>query len=335
MLYKANSQAAFGETMVGDVVTAEGVYSPFNGLHEVANLTSLTLVEAGTAPAVTELTVIDAATIESLQCKIVSIELTFVEGTFGAGKNATFKDANGTTITVRGDSKWGTVDAVELVEGTVVKVTGFVNWYNAAQLTNVSGYTFVEVISVPEAPAHECTPCATCGLCTAEDCDKDEKCEGHTTEPGGETETKVLATFELGANGSASHADGDEISSGKSYKDGSYTLTLTSVSKVYDGARDAKGNSCLKFGTSKVTGSMTFAVPENVTSVTIYVAQYKANTTKVDINGTTYTVPTASNNGEYTAYTVDTTTVKTITVTTVSGGVRAMINTIVFAGLEA
>ena len=145
----------------------------------------------------------------------------------------------------------------------------------------------------------------------------------------------VLATFELGANGAAGHYDGKEISSGASYTDGAYTLTLTDVSKVWGDARDEQGNSCLKFGTSSVTGSITFTVPENVTSVTIYVAKYKAKATKVDINGTTYTVSTSSNDGEYTAYTVDTTTVKTITVQTVSGGVRAMINTIVFTGLEA
>ena len=150
--------------------------------------------------------------------------------------------------------------------------------------------------------------------------------------PGAPT---VLATFELGANGSASHSDGTEIKETKSYTDGAYTLTITGYSKVYDGARDANGNSCLKFGTNDVVGSMTFTVPENVTSVTIYVAKYKAKTTKVDINGKTYTVLTSSDNGEYTAYTVDTTTVKTITVKTVNGGKRAMINTIVFTGLEA
>ena len=181
MLYKANNQSAFGETMVGDVVTAEGKYSPYNGLHEVANLTSLVIAEEGTAPAVKELSAIDASTIESLQCQIVSIELTYVSGTVAAKSSATFKDANGTTITVYGDSKWGTVDTMTLVEGTVVKVTGFVNWYNAAQLTNVSGYTFVEVISEPEVPVHECTPCPECTLCTDPECDKEEsaKCQGH------------------------------------------------------------------------------------------------------------------------------------------------------------
>ena len=179
MLYKANNQALFGETKVGDVVTAEGVYSPYKGLHEVANLTSLAIAETGTAPAVKELTAIDAATIESLQCQIVSIELTYVSGTVGAGQNATFKDANENNVTVRGDSKWGTVETMNLVPGTTVKVTAFVNWFNGAQLTNVSGYTFVEVLTVP---AHEHTACPECGKCTAEDCDgaEEDKCQGHT-----------------------------------------------------------------------------------------------------------------------------------------------------------
>ncbi len=571
MLYKASKESAlFGEIMVGDVVTAEGTYTIYKGLHEVTDLTSLAIAEAGTAPTVKSLTAIDAATIESLQCQIVSIELTYVSGTVGAGQNATFKDVNETTITVRGDSNWGTVETMNLVPGTTVRVMGFVNWFNGAQLTNVPGYTFIEVLTVP---SHTHTACPTCGGCTDPECDGAEnvKCQGHQSsgepvetttvkvviadyaaakgwenntqypdikinslitvtavgggyagkyytsgnnwrlyqtdsstltiiakegcsivsvkitytvdkngiltqnasniasgtvvnvnassiafgvgntgeatngqvriteievvysggsasvptdaellaedkealeldfsevtenftlptlgsvngstiswasdnaaisiEDGAATVTRsntdvpvkltatltkgeatdtvtfdvtvkaeeqeqpevpgaptVLATFELGANGSASHNDGTSIDSSKSYTDGAYTLALTSCSNVYDGARDANGNSCLKFGTSKKVGSMTFTVPENVTSVTIYVAQYKANATKVNINGTPYTVTTASNNGEYTAYTVDTTTTKTITFTTVSGGVRAMVNTIVFTGLEA
>jgi hypothetical protein len=33
--------------------------------------------------------------------------------------------------------------------------------------------------ATPEVPSHEHTLCATCGKCTAEDCDGSEKCEGH------------------------------------------------------------------------------------------------------------------------------------------------------------
>jgi hypothetical protein len=109
---------------------------------------------------------------------------------------------------------------------------------------------------------------------------------------------------------------------------------MDSVTKVYDGARDAKGNSCLKLGTSKVTGSLTFTVPENVTEVVIYVAGYKAATsTDIKINGTSYNVSTTSNDGIYTAITIDTTTVKTVTFTTVT--YRCMINTIEFKGVVA
>ena len=79
-----------------------------------------------------------------------------------------------------------------------------------------------------------------------------------------------------------------------------------------------------------MVGKITFTVPEEVTKVVIKVAQYKANTTKIDVNGTAYTITTASNNGEYTDIVVDTTTTKTVTFTTVSGGVRAMVNSIAY-----
>ena len=137
-----------------------------------------------------------------------------------------------------------------------------------------------------------------------------------------------VISFDLGANGSASHYDGSEISAGKSYTSGNYTLKVDKCSKVYDGARDAKGNSCLKFGTSSVVGSLQFTVPEEVTSVVIYAAKYKSNTTKVSLNGTTYTLTQNSNDGKYDELTVDTSSNKTVTLATVSGGVRCMINQI-------
>ncbi len=139
----------------------------------------------------------------------------------------------------------------------------------------------------------------------------------------------LVAKFELGANGSASHSDG---SSKTSYTEtvGDYQLSLTGGSQMYTGARDEKGNSCIKFGSSKNTGSTSFTVPNDVTKVIIYVAKYKANTSKVTVNGTTYTLSGASNNGVYDAITVDTTTTKKVSFSTASGGVRAMVNTIEF-----
>ena len=166
---------------------------------------------------------------------------------------------------------------------------------------------------------------------------------GHTTEEGtcekcGEeiggsdapAEPEILATFDFGANGSASHNDGSDIGSSKSYTANGYTLALSGASKVYASARDAKGNSCLKLGTGSAAGKFSFTVGADVNQVIIYVAKYKTNTAKVTINGTTHTLTKASNNGEYDVIVIDTSTTKTVTLTTVSGGYRAMINTIEF-----
>ena len=102
---------------------------------------------------------------------------------------------------------------------------------------------------------------------------------------------------------------------------------------MYKGARDAMGNSCLKFGTGSIAGSMTFTVPENVTEVILYVAKYKSNTTKLNVNGSAVTLTKNSNDGVYDEIKIDTTTNKTISFTTVTGGYRAMLNTIVFVGI--
>lgn len=141
----------------------------------------------------------------------------------------------------------------------------------------------------------------------------------------------LLATFELGDNGSAEHKDGSAKTS-YSETDGSYTLSMTDVDKFYPSSYDAAGNSCIKFGTSSVVGKFTMTVPDNVTQVVFYVAKYKANTSKINVNGTEYTLTKNSNDGEYDEIVVDTTSSKTITFTTVSGGVRAMLNTVEFHG---
>ena len=146
------------------------------------------------------------------------------------------------------------------------------------------------------------------------------------------TPIDVVATFDFGANGTASHLDGSGLGSSKTYTDGEYSLNLTSMSKVYGSAYDATGNSCIKLGTSSVVGTFKFTVDDSVTKVIIYVAKYKANTTKIAVNDVNYTIETASNNGEYTAIEVDTSINKTVIFTTVTGGVRAMINTIEYYG---
>lgn len=164
----------------------------------------------------------------------------------------------------------------------------------------------------------------TCSKCGAtENRDFTEKLP-----PVGATEV----VFEFGANGSATHTDGSAYSSSKSFDsvDGSYTITLESMSKVYGPAYDAKGNSCIKLGTGSAAASFTFTVPNDVEKVVIAVAKYKANTTKINVNGTAYTISTNSNDGAYTNIEVDTSLNKTIEFKTVSGGYRAMINSITY-----
>ena len=144
-----------------------------------------------------------------------------------------------------------------------------------------------------------------------------------------------LATFEFGENVAVTddaedHNDGSAISEGEVYTDGTYTLTLTGVSKVYDGANDEMGNSALKLGTSSVVGTFSFTVGEDVDFVIIKVAQYKVKSTKVTVNGEEYTILTASNNGEYTEIKVDTSVNKTVTFSTVSGACRAMVDSIAY-----
>ena len=155
-----------------------------------------------------------------------------------------------------------------------------------------------------------------------------ENCGEKDPNAGATFEEKTI-TFNMGNDGGATHYDGSEKSSYSQTVDG-MTLSLTGGSKMYTGARDAKGNGGIKLGTGSAAGKFTFTVPENVTSVTIYIAKYKANTSKVTINGTTYTLTKNSNDGAYDAITIDTTTTKTISLTTVSGGYRAMVNTIEF-----
>ena len=104
------------------------------------------------------------------------------------------------------------------------------------------------------------------------------------------------------------------------------------MSKVFGPAYDAKGNSCIKLGTSKVVGSFTFTVDDDVDQVIIRVAKYKSSNTKIKVNGTDYNISTNSNDGAYTEIVIDTTTTKTITVATVASTYRAMINSITFIG---
>ena len=139
----------------------------------------------------------------------------------------------------------------------------------------------------------------------------------------------VNVTFTFGDDSTGGHVDGSSATT-VSYTQGSYTLSITNGTSLFAGAFDETGKSALKLGTSSKTGSFQFTVPSGVNSVIIYVAQYKANATAVTINGTTHTINTASNSGQYTAITVNTSSTKTVTVATTSSGKRCMIDKIEF-----
>ena len=142
-----------------------------------------------------------------------------------------------------------------------------------------------------------------------------------------------LAKFEFVDNGEAKHSDGSELNeSNSSFTSNGYTLSFTSFSKVYINARDSVGNSVLKLGTTKSVADCEFVVDDNVNSVIIKIARYKSYDTVVNINGKEYALTKNSNDGEYDIITIDTSSTKKITLTTVAGNQRCMIDSIEFVG---
>ncbi len=137
-----------------------------------------------------------------------------------------------------------------------------------------------------------------------------------------------LAEFQFGDNGDAAHKDGSGVEAGVVFTAGGQKLTLDAATKVYDGAFDAMGNSALKLGTGSGAASFSFTVANNVKSVVIYIAGYKANAAKIDVNGKEYEITSKSNEGAYTKIVVSTAETKTVTLTTLSGGYRAMIDSV-------
>ena len=136
--------------------------------------------------------------------------------------------------------------------------------------------------------------------------------------------------FEFGENSDKSNVESsDAINSYEETVNG-MTLTLTNMSKVYKDCYDKKGNSCIKLGTSSVVGSFEFTVPNEVNKVIIYVAGRQSKTVGINVNGKTQTITTLSDNGDYTAVEVDTSSNKTVTFATTSSGYRCMINAIEF-----
>ena len=134
--------------------------------------------------------------------------------------------------------------------------------------------------------------------------------------------------FNFGEKGATGHNDGSTIGTTKTYTVDGYTLVISNASKVFAGARDDLGNTCLKLGTGDTVASFSFTVASNVEKVYIKISGYKSSNAVVAINGKTYTVTTHSNDGKYTVIEVDTTSAKTVTIATQSSGKRAMIDSI-------
>jgi|GEM_PF-4057359 len=141
---------------------------------------------------------------------------------------------------------------------------------------------------------------------------------------------ELVATFALGDNGNAVHDDG---ASKTTYTEtvGDYTLAISAGSNFYTGARDAKGNSCLKLGTSSKVGTFTITVPTGVKKVVIYVSGYKQKTSKYTVNGgDVKTATKKSDNGEYEAVEITVPEDGKIVFASATGATRIMINTIEF-----
>lgn len=147
-----------------------------------------------------------------------------------------------------------------------------------------------------------------------------------TTPPSEETKVE----FTLGENGSASHADGTGATTYSETVQG-YTLSLKDGVKMYSGAIDAKGNGCLKFGTSSAGGSFNIDLSSvtGVKKVIILAAQYKSNSDCAITVGSNaaVTLTSKSNDGAYDEIEYE---VGSSTSVSVSFSKRAMMNGIIF-----
>ena len=219
--------------------------------------------------------------------------------------------------------------------GDVVSVVGTVTIYNStAQIAQGSTVTVVTEHVCSFDPA-DCDTPATCPVCKA----TEGEALGHTDEADSNgvcdrcqvsmnAELSKVATFDFGDKvNPTTHVDGNDIGTDKTYTDGNYTLVLSNASKVYDGANDAQGNKCLKFGTSSKVGTVDIAVPEGVDYIYIYVAGYKAKTVTVVVDGESYPLTNKSDEGDYICIKVDVRGKSTITFAT-STGYRCMVDAI-------
>lgn len=330
------------QVSLDDVVTVTGAVGVYNGVNQIAQGATAVISTTGGGDGEGEgegegETTAQEVTVSQLADLADGTKVIFT-GTVSKITYAWSDTNKNMSVDITDGTK--TINAFKLATkvgvGDVITVTGEVSSFNGTKQIS-AGATAVIVT------AHTCTTytdatCLTAAACTVCGTTKGEAL-GHNFENGVctrtgcgiEEPTGTNVVFNFGDNKTASHVDGKDIGTAKDFTsdDGAYTLSLTNASKAYDGSIDAKGNSALKLGTSKVIGSITFNVGENVEKVIIKVAKYKANNTAIQINdGTAQTLTKNSNDGQYDEIVIDTTTTKTITISTVSGKCRAMIDSI-------
>lgn len=342
------------EVALGDIITVKGAMGTFNGRQIAAGATAQ-ITGHDSSYDYTEMTIPEAIAAPDNTNVIVTGTVTEIKIPYDSEKNyisVYITDDNGNSLYI-----YRLTGNVEL--GQIIKVKGVkTTYYETIEITGgtfeVSGTHKCTTYLEPTCTAGEaCIVCGTvkegtspiahtyadatckapktCTVCGATEGEKLEHtygADGICTVCGFDKNVPII--FEFGENGDATHVDGSNLGTSISYTAGEYTLDLTGMSGVYGPAFDKLGNSAIKLGTSKAVGSFSFTVPNDVTNVVILVAQYKANATTINVNGKEYTINTASDNGEYTAIIVDTSENKTVSFTTVDGGVRAMINSIEF-----
>ena len=75
--------------------------------------------------------------------------------------------------------------------------------------------------------------------------------------------------FELGADGDAEHKENSTSKTGYTETVDNYDLSITNGDKMYLNCIDAKGNGCIKLGSSKAVGSFTINVPATLDKMVI------------------------------------------------------------------
>lgn len=148
MVYRISSKTYdYNEFIAGKTIKVTGKNTPYNGLNEIASGAKIEFLGETDVPGFVELDYVPTnEELLQLQCSVVQLTLTYVSGTVGTGTNVIFKDADGFTLTVRGDANWGNVDKLDLKVGRKYTITGFVSWYNGPQIANLPNYPFVEAI---------------------------------------------------------------------------------------------------------------------------------------------------------------------------------------------